>query len=349
MSIIEQEIIKRISAETMCDEARSQRDALFIERDAANLRAEQAEAKLARAVTLLRAIKQDDNVPAYIRSIVSSTLTELSAPAGESARPEKSEAEIDAEVAKGLAHLDRLGLTRAAPAEPIGGGATDARKLDPDMLRKTANAVYYAKSPEETFTLAATLAFAVPKLLDALASPSPDPREAKIAELPWRCFHCDEVFADQKAAQEHFGIDEMTSCAGCIEKVNGGEIGLLRRVRDLEQQLIPYLSESDAVSNYVAGKMTAHAQALIREEERGYDKGVQEAKAEYAAACAKAATALEPADQQLILLERISALYENDPVERLALVSTVILRDTCMLLRNAAAVHRELQAIGVRG
>jgi len=38
--------------------------------------------------------------------------------------------------------------------------------------------------------------------------------------LPWRCFHCDEVFEDQLAAREHFGptmrsVPVCQKCASC--------------------------------------------------------------------------------------------------------------------------------------
>lgn len=94
----------------------------------------------------------------------------------------------------------------------------------------------------------------------------------------WRCFHCDEVFTRMECAKEHFGLHE--GCEpGCVERLKGGDVGLLRRVRDLEQQLVSFLNETGAVEAYVQGLKADHAVALRREEERGYSKGVQDARA----------------------------------------------------------------------
>lgn len=56
-----------------------------------------------------------------------------------------------------------------------------------------------------------------------------------MSELSWRCFHCDEVFTDRAAAQEHFGSDEW-QVAGCILKLNEGERLLLGTIRELQQR-----------------------------------------------------------------------------------------------------------------
>jgi len=96
-----------------------------------------------------------------------------------------------------------------------------------------------------------------------------------LVERHWRCFHCDEVFLSEERAREHFGHYEGDT-PGCIEKLKGGEFGLLRRVRQLEEQLAPFLQETGAVEVYVQGLKADHALALRREEERGYDKGVRD-------------------------------------------------------------------------
>lgn len=96
---------------------------------------------------------------------------------------------------------------------------------------------------------------------------------AESGRTTWRCFHCDETFDSEHAAHIHFGCDE-TRQPGCIEKVAGGELGLLTRIRELEQVLIPFLAETSAVEVYVQALRADHAIALRREEERGYDKGL---------------------------------------------------------------------------
>jgi len=42
----------------------------------------------------------------------------------------------------------------------------------------------------------------------------------------WRCFHCDEVFADRQCAQDHFGLDECET-PGCVAILTEGERAIL--------------------------------------------------------------------------------------------------------------------------
>ena len=114
--------------------------------------------------------------------------------------------------------------------------------------------------------------------------------EEENARPQWRCFHCDEVFTSFECAKEHFGSSEGCD-PGCVEKLKGGEHGLLRRVRELEEQLIPYLHETSAVETYVHSLKADHAAALRREEERGYNKGVRDMRAEVETAEARLAAA----------------------------------------------------------
>src|SRR5690349_17270652 len=93
----------------------------------------------------------------------------------------------------------------------------------------------------------------------------------------WRCFHCDEVFTNTNTASAHFGWGE-DRLPGCVEKVNGGELGLLRRVRKLEDQLIEFLTETGAVESYVQSLKADHERALRQAEEDGYNRGVRDAR-----------------------------------------------------------------------
>lgn len=93
----------------------------------------------------------------------------------------------------------------------------------------------------------------------------------------WTCFHCGKHFDNIKCAETHFGTDESRD-PGCVEKLKGGDLGLLRRVRELEEQLIPYLSETSAVENYVHGLKDDHGRALIHAEQEGYDKGLRDGR-----------------------------------------------------------------------
>lgn len=92
----------------------------------------------------------------------------------------------------------------------------------------------------------------------------------------WRCFHCDEVFTSRRCAQEHFGADEMTLPACRIAAHHGH---LVHYIRDLEAQLDRYRAEDSDVMRSIYTLEADHRQALIRAEEAGYHKGVQDMKA----------------------------------------------------------------------
>lgn len=69
--------------------------------------------------------------------------------------------------------------------------------------------------------------------------------------LPWRCFHCDEVFDSVGGAADHFGSDP-TRQPGClIDRValeEGGKPergrGLLMRIRELESSVDEWTSRA---------------------------------------------------------------------------------------------------------
>jgi len=95
--------------------------------------------------------------------------------------------------------------------------------------------------------------------------------------MTWRCFHCGDVFRSPKHAASHFGIDEL-QMPGCVAVLRHGESHLLDRIRDLEQQLERYRNEDSDLMRYYQSKQADHAQALIREEERGYAKGLRDGR-----------------------------------------------------------------------
>jgi hypothetical protein len=126
---------------------------------------------------------------------------------------------------------------------------------------------------------------------------------AEAAATQWRCFHCGEVFTHKECARLHFGSSGRHE-PGCAMKVEDSELGLLRRVRELEQQLVPYLHESTAVENFLRGEQSRHAQALRHEEERGYNKGVSE--------CGKVFTEMQAErDAALSELKELKELHER--------------------------------------
>jgi len=103
----------------------------------------------------------------------------------------------------------------------------------------------------------------------------------------WVCFHCGEAFpgtfAGARAAGEHFGAHP-EALPGCRQRMRAGERSLLRRIRWLERELCELrarVSAEDTDKDRELYAMRAdHAQALIREEEKGYARGVAEARAE---------------------------------------------------------------------
>lgn len=97
------------------------------------------------------------------------------------------------------------------------------------------------------------------------------------ADKQWRCFHCDEMFTTQVDAENHFGRYEHDTPA-CVIKASG-EFALLRALRNAESQLLRYHSEDSDVMRAMASMQSDHIQALSREEEKGYARGVRDARA----------------------------------------------------------------------
>lgn len=96
----------------------------------------------------------------------------------------------------------------------------------------------------------------------------------------WTCFHCGEHFRrDQvNAARNHFGATPDRE-PGCMLKV-GDDRGILRALRAAEAELASYRAE-DSETHRAMHRMTAeHVQALWREEEKGYERGLRDARAE---------------------------------------------------------------------
>lgn len=91
----------------------------------------------------------------------------------------------------------------------------------------------------------------------------------------WRCFHCDAVFRSEHAAGIHFGADQAATCACVLPH----EQHLVDYIRDLEDQLHRYRNEESDVMRAIRTLQGEHRQALQREEEKGYERGVKDMKA----------------------------------------------------------------------
>lgn len=92
----------------------------------------------------------------------------------------------------------------------------------------------------------------------------------------WRCFHCDAVFRSEREATIHFGADEAATCACVLPH----EQHLVEHIRDLERQLESYRTDSDRVLRSIMTLEGEHGAALRREEEKGYERGVRDMKAQ---------------------------------------------------------------------
>lgn len=99
--------------------------------------------------------------------------------------------------------------------------------------------------------------------------------------LEWRCYHCGDVFTDDRCARLHFGRDE-DSAPACQIKA-GAEQGLLGALRDAEyaandaQQAMANECTDAARAYYAA--TTRHAAALRSVEELGYERGLADGRA----------------------------------------------------------------------
>lgn len=97
-------------------------------------------------------------------------------------------------------------------------------------------------------------------------------------KVHWRCFHCGDTFtlAQRKHAYLHFGMDE-TKVSVCLMRVPG-EYELLTALRQAEERLASWEEDRMPIVNALHGMRADHSQALIREEERGYAKGLRDAR-----------------------------------------------------------------------
>jgi len=131
-----------------------------------------------------------------------------------------------------------------------------------DMLERpldTISRLKYLQRPEALKLL---------RDIDTLLSASPSQGERKI-EPTWRCFHCDEVFTDVEAARLHFGSDETRQPACQID---------VAHVREMESQLNRYHAEDSDKDREFYALNAAHSVALIREEEKGYERGLRDGR-----------------------------------------------------------------------
>lgn len=97
-------------------------------------------------------------------------------------------------------------------------------------------------------------------------------------KIQWRCFHCGDVFtlAQKRWAAEHFGRREDQDPVCMIREA--GESALLHALRKAEDELAAYRAEDQDLMRAMCSMSADHAQALIREEERGYAKALTDVR-----------------------------------------------------------------------
>lgn len=85
----------------------------------------------------------------------------------------------------------------------------------------------------------------------------------------WTCFHCGETFYHATAARLHFGagVHDEPKCQISAHKV-----------RAMEAELNRYREEDTDLHREIARLKSDHATALRREEEKGYARGLEDAK-----------------------------------------------------------------------
>lgn len=97
-------------------------------------------------------------------------------------------------------------------------------------------------------------------------------------QVSWRCFHCTEVFTDREAAADHFGV-QIDGCADDVAcKLNAKDGLLLKMLREAQRELRQYHQEDTAAFRQFYALGADHTTALRREEEKGYARGLEDAK-----------------------------------------------------------------------
>ena len=135
-------------------------------------------------------------------------------------------------------------------------------------------------------------------LIDCVCDPDADTLEWKpelAAKIEgWRCFHCDQVFADRDEAMVHFGGSEIQTPACKINAV---------AYRDMERLVAVYMDEDTELHREVARLEARLAAETRRAEETGYARGLADASKhpEQLGLCiAKVQVAVSPRNKALL-------------------------------------------------
>lgn len=92
---------------------------------------------------------------------------------------------------------------------------------------------------------------------------------------PWACFHCGDVFHDEREARLHFGPNEEYIAACVIKSRDRTLLHSLREAEGAAAEAWGLLhSESSDFAKAYHSMVARHSQALIRAEEAGYERGL---------------------------------------------------------------------------
>lgn len=94
-------------------------------------------------------------------------------------------------------------------------------------------------------------------------------KAATTEPVAWKCFHCAESFTNVEDARLHFGATERVQPICQIDA---------KHVRKIEAELSRYREEDTDLHRQIAALESAHALALQREEEKGYERGLRDAR-----------------------------------------------------------------------
>jgi len=160
---------------------------------------------------------------------------------------------------------------------------------------------------------------------------------ASAQAMTWRCFHCNEVFTDVAEAQVHFGSDQYSTPACQLTALEGG---LVRFLREQEEELRRYRSEDTASYREFYALGAEHSVKLRREEERGYAKGHEDAELVAAEIMRKHTEAIRSALSDLAPVESIENIRSKQ--DRQVSVSRVALE---RLLTAVHAMNADVMAM----
>lgn len=101
-----------------------------------------------------------------------------------------------------------------------------------------------------------------------------------MARKQWRCFFCDEVFRRWKDAAEHFGCDDACEADTPACKIAAHEGHLVKYIRKLENELRRHMHEDTELHRSIYTLEAEKTAATLHAEEKGYERGVADMKAQ---------------------------------------------------------------------